>query len=153
MNGEDHRQVFYHDIVAIQSAEQNREQASLPIVAMEHVGGPCVLGKLNGGAAEFAVALGVVGVVAGRSTVEPVAIEVGGIVDKEIADSSEERAIRNGGKAQAIAERNRQTWDDRGVGSGTALSREYDGDFVPLRDEGFGESLDHIGETAGLREW
>jgi len=32
---------------------------------------------------------------------------------------------------EAIAEWNRQTWDDRGVGSGAAISREYDGDFVP----------------------
>ena len=43
-----------------------------------------MLGDFDGCSTEFAVALGVIGVIAGRAAVEVVAIEVGGVVDKKI---------------------------------------------------------------------
>jgi len=42
-----------------------------------------MLGDFDGGPAEFAVALGVIGVIAGRAAVEVVAIEVGRVVDEK----------------------------------------------------------------------
>src|SRR5258705_6463562 len=60
-----------------------------------------MLGDFDGCPSEFAVALGVIGIIAGRAAVEVVAIEVGRVVDEKITDAVDHSAIRDGWKTEA----------------------------------------------------
>src|SRR5712671_7150070 len=102
---------------------------------MHHVGAPDVLGDFDGGAAEFAVALGVIGVIAGRAAVEVVAIEVGRIVDEKIADAVDHGTIRDGWKTEAgAAHRNRHAGHYDGTSFCSSIAWQDNRDLVSEAD-------------------
>jgi len=85
--GKDDGYISHERIVAIGCAQQHRDERGLPIVAVDYVGLPDVLGDFNRGAAKLAVAFGIVRIIAPCSAIEPVAIKIGGIVYKKIANA------------------------------------------------------------------
>src|SRR5712671_1028117 len=102
---------------------------------MHYIGAPDMLGDFDGGAAELAVALGVIGVIAGRAAVEVVAIKIGRVVDEKIADAIDHSAIRDGWKTEAgAAHRNRHAGHYDGTGFCSSIPWQYDGDLVSEAD-------------------
>src|ERR1051326_9251213 len=63
VNREHYRQIPDHRIIAINGSQKNGKKRSLPVVTMEDIGGPDMLGDFNRGAGPFVVAVGVVGVI------------------------------------------------------------------------------------------
>jgi len=117
---------------------------------MDDVGGPDVLGDFDDRAGEFAVALGVVGKIAGAVAVNSVPVEIGGVVDEKVADGVEESAVGDGRKTEATAHGNGEAGHNDGGGFRAAVARENDGDFVALSGESLGQRFDDVGEAAGL---
>lgn len=152
VDGENNREVLDQGIGGVRRTQENRDESGLPVMAMDNVSGPDVLGNFNGGATEFAVALGVVGKIAGAIAVDAVAVEIAGIIDKKIAHTVENGAIGNGGKAQAATHGNGEAGHHHGSGFYSAIAGQNDGDFVTLRGQGFGQGLDYVGEAASLGE-
>ena len=93
-----------------------------------------MLGDFDDRAGEFAVALGVIGKIAGTVAVNSVAIEIGGIVDEKITHALEQGAVGDGGEAEAAAHGNGEAGHDDGGGFCAAIARENDGDFVALSE-------------------
>ncbi len=94
---EDDGQRLGDGVGGVACAQQNRDQCSLPVVAMNDIGAPEVLQAISMAAqTELAVTLGVVGIVAAAFAVETAAIEIVGIVDEEILDATEFAAVGDG---------------------------------------------------------
>jgi hypothetical protein len=120
-------------------------------MTMNYVGPPHVLGNFNCDAAELAVTLGIVRIIAAGAAVEAVAIEIGGVVDEEIAHAADDRAIGNGGEAKTrAAHGNADAGHDYRTYLRAAVARQDDGDFVPEIDQGFWQRLDDVRQSAGL---
>jgi len=148
VNSEDDRNVFHYRIVAIRRTEEKGNERGLPIVAMNHVGEPDVFSDINGGPGKFTEAFGIVREIARGCAVDAVAIEVGGIVNKEIVNAVEKSAVGNGGKSQARAERNCKAWHHHGGGFRATVTGKNHGDLVPTGDQSFGQRFDYVGEAA-----
>src|ERR1700693_1580887 len=99
MDGENYRNVFHQRVGGVQRAQEHRNESGLPVVAVDYVGGPNMLGDFDGGAAKLAVTFGVVGKISGAVAVESVAVKVAWIVDEKVAHTVEHGAIGNGGEA------------------------------------------------------
>src|SRR5690242_14673731 len=102
---------------------------------MDNVRLPDVLGDFDGGAAEFAVALGVVRVITSSTAVKGVAVKVSRVVDKKVAHTGDHGAITDGGKPQAgTAHGNGDACGDNRFHLGAAIARKHDRDFVSERN-------------------
>lgn len=117
---------------------------------MDDVGGPNVLGDFDGGAAEFGVALGVVGKVSAAGAVDSVAIEVRGVFQEQILHTVQQRSAANRRETQAQAHGDSDAGKNSGITFRAAVTREEHGDLVTLLHEGLGKRLEHVGETAGF---
>src|SRR5258705_7233868 len=110
-----------------------------------------MLGDFDGCPSEFAVALGFIGVIAGRADVEVVAIKVGRVVDEKIADAVDHSAIRDGWKTEAgAAHRNRYARHYDGTSFCSSIAGQHNGDLVPEADQRFWQRFDHVCEAAGF---
>src|SRR5262249_41844516 len=105
VDGKDNREILNERVVSVGAAQKNRDESGLPIVAMEDIRRPNVLGDFDGGPAEFAVTLRIVAEFALCTAVDAVAIEISGIVDEEVADAVDGSAVSNGWKPNTIAHR------------------------------------------------
>src|ERR1700693_3239218 len=150
MDGEDYREVFYQRVGGVQGAQEYGNERGLPVVAVDHVGGPNVFGDFDRGATKFAVTLGVVEKISCAVAVNSVAVEIAGIVDEKVAHAVEHGAIGNGGKAQATAQRDGDAGHDHHACFYAPVARQDHGQFMALGDEGFGQRLDYVGEAASL---
>jgi len=83
VDGENYRKVLYQRIGSVQRTQERGNERGLPIVAVDDVGGPNVFGDFNGGAAKFAVTLGIVGIFSGAAAVDSVAVEITRIIDEK----------------------------------------------------------------------
>src|ERR1035438_2204071 len=97
---------------------------------MNHIGMPEILGDFDGYPAKFTVTLGVVGVVAAATTVQPVTIEIGRVIDEEIAHTAEDTAVGDRRDAQLAAPRNRYAGHHHAGDFGAAIPGTHHGDLV-----------------------
>ena len=141
-------------IFAIKRLEQDRDQRSLPVVAVEQVGLPQDLRCFEHRATEQGKALRVVVVIAQWSPVQRVAVEKRRIVDKIDLHSITNAAVQYGAESIAIVERDRDTPDRLAwvVDFRQSITRKVDGYFVPDSCQFLGEGPHHVSEAAGLRK-
>src|ERR1700755_3191358 len=89
VNGEDDRESLRDGVGGVTGAQQNRNERGLPVVTVDEVGLPEMFCDFDGAAAELAVALGVVRIVAAAFAVDAGAVEVLRIIDEEILNAGE----------------------------------------------------------------
>src|SRR5712664_3532042 len=145
VDGEDHRDVSDQRIVAVGGSQQHGHESGLPIVTMEYIRAPHVLGDFDGRAAKLAVTFGVVWIVAAGAAIEAIAIKIGGVVHEKITYSADHGTIGDGWKTEACAaHRNRDAGHDHGANLHAAVAGQHDRDFVPEANQGFWQGLDHV---------
>src|SRR5438552_3553821 len=93
-------------------SQQNWDQPALPIVTVDHIRQPKLLGQLDGYARKLRKAFGIVRVIAAGDPVKLVPIEIVGIVHEEILDASRPAAVGDGGKAQGGTHGNTEALDE-----------------------------------------
>jgi len=154
VDGKDGRQILNGGIVAVRGAKKNGNHRGLPVVAVDQIGHPDLLGEFDGRPAEFGVALGIVGVFAVAVAVDSVAIEEERIVEKKIANTTMDAAVSDGGKTETGAKRNGQARDGLCGGFDVTVPGEEHGDFVAEFDERPGQGVNHVGKATrfGVRE-
>src|ERR1700675_75762 len=138
MDGENYWNVFYQRVGGVQRAQKDGNECRLPVVAVEHVGGPNVFGDFDRSAAKFAVTLGVVGKISRAGAVHSFAVEVAGVVDEKIAYSVEHGAVGDGGEAQARAQGDGHAGHNHHARFDSPITGQHDGEFMALGDKGFG---------------
>ncbi len=149
--GKNDRNISHERIVAVGSAQQHGHECGLPIVAVDYVGMPEMLGDFNRGAAKLTVALGIIRIIAAGTAVEPVAIKIGGIVYKKIANAVDYGTVGNGWKTEACAAHgNRHAGHDHGTGLRSAVARQHNRDFMAEADQGLRQSLNDVREAPGF---
>src|SRR4029077_16006433 len=130
--------VSHQGIVAVRGSQQHGHESGLPVVAMNYVGMPAVLGDFDGRAAKLAVAFSVVWIIASGAAVDAIAIKIGRVVHEEIAHSADHGTIRDGWKTKArAAHRNRDAGHNHGANLRSAVARQHDRDLVPEADQRF----------------
>ena len=148
---------------AVGGAEEDGDQRGLPVVGVEEVGDAEEFGGFEGGAAEEAEALGVVGVVAaGEWAIDAFTVEEVGAVDEVDLDAGVgaaggagrfEAAVEDAGEAVGGGERDGEAADEDGRFGGEfgdlAVAREVDGDAVAEGGEGGGQGGEDVAEAAG----
>src|ERR1700676_3363064 len=150
MDGENYRKVFHQRVGGVQGAQQHGDKCGLPVVAVDYIGGPHVLSDFDRSAAKFAVTLGVIGKISRAAAVDSVAVEVTGIVDEKVAHTIEHGAVGNGGEAQASAQRDSHAGHNHHARFYSPVTGQHHGEFMALRDQGFGQRFDYVGKAAGL---
>src|SRR5882724_9154664 len=122
-------------------------------MAVEHIRRPDVLGDLNRGTAEFAVALRVIREIADGISVNAVAIEVCRIIHEKVPHTIQQRSVKNRREPQPNPQWHRKTGNDDGAGLGSPVPREDYSHFVTARHKSFRKRLHDIGQAAGLGKW
>src|SRR5258708_39644186 len=104
-----------------------------------------MFGDLNRGAEKLTVALGIIRIIAAGTAVEPVAIKIGGIVYKKIANAVDYGTVGNGWKAEACAAHgNCHAGHHHGTGFCSAVAREHNRDFIPEANQGLRQSVNDV---------
>ncbi len=148
---EHHRDVLYDRIVGIGRSQQRRHHRRLPVMAVKNVRRPDVLGHFNCGAGKFRKTLGVVRKFAVLVPIDTVAIEIKRIIQEEVSNSPQHRAVSDCRKAQPRALGDRQAGHHHRRGFHAAIPRQKHRHFMPQLHQGARQGLEHIREPAGLR--
>src|SRR6267378_1027853 len=152
MNREDHRQSLNRRIFFVLRPQQHRHQGGLPVVAVDHIGHPDVLGKLDRRAAELRESLRVVRIILSRHPIELLAVEVFRVLYKVVAHPAQNPAMEDRGKTQRVAHRDGQAWRSHSPRFRIAIPRKQHDDFMPQRNERLGQRFHHVRKTSRLRE-
>jgi hypothetical protein len=139
-------------IRGVSRSQQHRHERTLPIVTVDHVGHPELLGKLDGGARELCKALGIIRIIAPAYAIKLFAIEILRIIDEEILHAARPRSVCDTRKTQGRAHRNRQALDDNILDLRISITRQNHSHVVSLRNQRFRKRLHHIGQAAGFGE-
>ena len=107
------------------------------------------------GAGEQSEALGIVGIVAGRSAIEGIAIEVLRVLDEVESHAALAASAHDGGETVLVVEGDGDAANDRGgIGElGLAITRQVDADLMTQGSEGAGQGANDIGQSASLGKW
>jgi hypothetical protein len=124
----------------------------LPVVAVQDICRPDLLGHFQRRTTEFSEPLGIVGIVHALYPVELFAVEIFRVIYKEIAHTVDHRAIGDGGKAQHRPQGNRQAGHQHLVDPCSPVARQHHGDLMAQLDQRLRKPLDDIGQPARLRE-
>ncbi len=145
-------QILYHRIITIDGSQQDWQQRGLPVMTMKYICWPYMLRDFDRRAAEFAVAFGIVGKIAGGISVKTVAIEVSGIIDKKVANAIQQRAVHNRRKTQPVAHRHGKARNYFRAALSSPVPGQHHGHFMTASNQRFGKRFHYIGKTSGLRK-
>jgi len=145
VDGEDDRKILDERIITKCATEENGNQGGLPIVAMENIGGPNVLGDFDRGSTKLTVTLGIVTELAVGATINAVAIEEGWIVDEKVANTVDRNTVGYRWKTNAIPNGDSETGNYDGGRFCAAIAGQDHSDFVTVSDESFGQGFNDIG--------
>ena len=93
VNREDHRQLLHRGVFFVLRSQQYRHQRGLPVVAMNYIGLPNILGEFDGRSAELRKALGVVRIILACHAIEMLALEILGVFHKKIPHATQSAAV------------------------------------------------------------
>ncbi len=153
VNREDHRQVLHGGVLGILGPQKHRHQARLPVVAVNQIGHPHALAKLDGRAGKFAEAFRVVRIIFSRRAIELIAVEIFRIVHEIVADSVQAPALGNRRETHAAAHGNRKAGHGNLIRAGIAVPGKQHGDVMAAGRQRPGQRFDDVRQTARFRKW
>ncbi len=140
VDGEDHRQVRKLRIGAVGRSQQHRHERALPVVTMNHVGLPDLLGQLDRRARELRETLGIVGVIPSGQAIELIAVEIFRIVHEEVLHAVRPRTFGNGRKAKRRTHGHGQALEHDFLDRRIAVTRQDHGHLVPQPTSALGSA-------------
>ncbi len=149
---ENYRETLNRRVFPVLGSQQHRNQGGLPVMAVDHLGRPDVLGKLDGRAAELREPLGVIRIILSRHAVELIAVEVLRVLDKVVAHAAQDHAVQDRWETQRVAHRDAQARRGHRPDFRTAVPRKQHRDFMPERDKRPGQRFHHVRKASRFRK-